>query len=68
MNWIKKHWKQLMILVLVVMVLTFAVMGWHWTDTAERPGWYNAWPVIAIISLLVWVGAWAYFWTRDKGK
>jgi hypothetical protein len=43
-----------------------AVMGWHWTDTANTPFWADFWNVAAVVCLVVWVVAWAYFWNREK--
>jgi hypothetical protein len=68
MAWIKKYWKNLMFLVLLLFIVTAAVLGWHWEETANRPFWFEFWPVAAAGCLLLWAGAWFYFWSRDKRR
>lgn len=67
-SWWQKYRKQVFLGLAVLTALVVAVMGWHWTDTAETKFWQNAWVILAVICLVLWVGAWAYFWNKDKRK
>jgi undecaprenyl pyrophosphate phosphatase UppP len=67
-TWWQRNRKDVFLLLAVLTTLLTAVMGWHWTDTAEKPFWQNFWVVAAIAADLIWVGAWAYFWNKDKSR
>jgi hypothetical protein len=67
-SWWQKYRKDVLILLAVITTLIVGVMGWHWTDTAETPFWWNFWVIAAIAADLLWVGAWVYFWNKDKKR
>lgn len=67
-SWFKRNKKDLAILAGVIVGLVIAVMGWHWTETAKKPFWWNFWIVAAIVCDLAWVGFWLYFWNKDKPR
>lgn len=65
-TWWKKYRKDVFLALAILTGLVVAVMGWHWTDTAVKPFWQVFWVVAAVTCIIVWVGLWAYFWTKDK--
>jgi uncharacterized membrane protein len=67
-SWVKRHRKDLFLLLAIITGLVIAVMGWHWTDTAETRFWQDTWVILAVICLVGWVSAWAYFWNKDKHR
>lgn len=67
-SWWQRYRKDVFLALAIVTILLVAVMGWHWTDTANTPFWSNFWVVAAIACAVVWIGAWAYFWNRDKHR
>ncbi len=52
----------------VVIVGFFAVMGWHFTDVAEKPFWWKLWPVLSIVCIIAWVVGWVALNKNAKGK
>lgn len=67
-SWWKKYRKQVFLGLAVITIVVVAVMGWHWTDTAETKFWQDTWVILAVACLVFWVSAWAYFWNKDKTK
>lgn len=65
-SWLRKYRKDIMKVILALIVLVFAVMGWHWTDTAEKPFWQHAWVWIAVGCLVLWGIVWGIFWSSDR--
>lgn len=51
----------------LIICVVFSVMGFVFTDYAKTPFWWNGWEVIAITSIISFVGliVWA---TRSKHK
>lgn len=43
-----------------------AVMGYHWSEVAETPFWWNAWMVLGIACTIAWFGGWLYLWNKDR--
>lgn len=68
MNTFQKYPKDWMITAIVVLAGVFAVMGWHWTDTAVKPFWWKFWPIIAIGGLVFWVVGWVVLNSKSKNK
>lgn len=67
MNWIKKYWRATIFTIAIVACAFFAVMGWHYTDEANTPFWWNAWIVIALVALVSFVLLIVWF-SRSKNK
>jgi hypothetical protein len=67
-SWFSRNRKHLFLLLAIVTGLVIAVMGWHWTDTAETKFWQDTWVILAVACLVAWVGLWAYFWSKDKPR
>lgn len=67
-SYFQRHKKHLAILLGVIVGLVVAVMGWHWTDTANKPFWQNFWVVAALACDILWLGFWVFFWTNDKPR
>lgn len=68
MNTFKKYPKDWLKVLAAVLIGFFAVMGWHFTDVAEKPFWWKFWPVLAVVCLIAWVGAWIFLNKRDKER
>lgn len=68
MNTFKKYPKDWLKVLLAVLIGFFAVMGWHFEETAKTPFWWKFWPVISVICIVGWVGAWIYLSKKDKEK
>ena len=66
--WFKKYWKDLIKGVLALLTITFAVLGWHFSDAANTSFWSHTWIVLAIISLVVWIVVWVILWTSKRNK
>lgn len=64
--WLKKHWKDLMKIIIALLIVFFAVMGWQFQDDAKTHFWQQAWVWIAVGCLIVWVVVWAILWSNDK--
>lgn len=67
-SWWRKYRKDVFLALAILSALITAVMGWHWTDTAQKPFWQIFWVVAAVSSIVIWVTAWAYFWNKDKSR
>lgn len=67
-SWFRRNRKDLMLALAAVTTVLVGVMGFHWTETAEKPFWYTFWMVAAILADLLWVVLWVIFWTRDKHR
>lgn len=67
-TWWQKYRKDVFKALALVTLVVVAVMGWHWTDTADTPFWSGFWNVAALVALLVWVCGWVYFWNKDKTR
>ena len=61
-----KYTKDILKVASAVLLATVAVMGWHWTDTANRTFWWNFWLVAAIVALVGCIAGWVYLSNRDK--
>lgn len=57
-----------MIVLAVVLIGFFAVMGWHFSDTAVKPFWWKAWPVISVACIAAWVIGWVFLSSKDKKR
>lgn len=68
MNTFKKYPKDWLKVLAAVLIGFFAVMGWHFTDVAEKPFWWKFWPVLAVVCLVAWVGAWIFLKSKDNAK
>lgn len=68
MNTFKKYPKDWLKVLAAVLIGFFAVMGWHFTDVANTPFWWKFWPVLAVICLVAWVGAWIYLSKKDRER
>ncbi len=51
----------------LIITAFFAVGGFVWTDYAKTKFWWTAWVVIAVVSILAFIGGIFYF-TRSKSK
>ena len=67
-NWIKKYKKDLLLTAAAILTLTIAVLGWHWTETADTPFWWNFWVIAAVACDLLFIVTWAILWSNDKKK
>ncbi len=67
-SWFRRNLKDLILLVVVVGAVLVAVMGWHWTDTAKTPFWWNFWVVAAIVCLVGLFVGWVILWQNDRKK
>jgi hypothetical protein len=67
-SWFQRNKKDVAILAGVIVGLVVGVMGWHWTDTANKPFWWNFWLAAALACDLAWLGFWIFFWNKDKAK
>lgn len=67
-SWWQKYRKDTMIVLVMITTVLVGVMGWHWTDTSDKPFWSGFWNVAAVLADLIWIGAWAYFWNKDKRR
>lgn len=47
--------------------LILSVLGWHFTEVAKSPFWWNAWIVIAIVSAVLFIGG-IYWYSNTKKK
>jgi protein-S-isoprenylcysteine O-methyltransferase Ste14 len=65
-SWLKRNRKDLMKVILALLIVFFAVMGWQFQDDAKSRFWQEAWVWIAVGCLIVWVGVWAILWSSDK--
>lgn len=68
MNTFQKHPKDWIKFGGVLAICIVAVMGWHWTDTATKPFWWNFWVVAAVVCLIIIIGGWVYLNAKDKSK
>ncbi len=68
MNTFQKYPKDWMKVLAAVLIGFFAVMGWHFTDVAEKPFWWKFWPVLSVLCIVAWVGGWIFLRTKDKSK
>lgn len=68
MNTFKKYPKDWLKVLAVVLIGFFAVMGWHFTDVAEKPFWWKFWPILAVICAILWVAGWVYLSSKDRNK
>ena len=51
----------------MLVFLIVAIMGWHWTDVARTPFWWNFWVVAAIVSAIGFIGGiYWYFNTKQQ--
>lgn len=53
-----KRTKDILLLVSAFLLVIIAVMGWHWTDTANTSFWWNFWIVAAIVSFIACLVGW----------
>ncbi len=68
MKFIKKYWKDLSIGFAVLSSVFFAVMGWHFSEVANTPFWWNFWAGLAIVCI-VWICvAWAILYSRGPRR
>lgn len=66
-NWIEKYWKACLFVVGMIVTLTVSVMGWHWTETANKPFWWTFWVVAALLCIPGFIGLGVWFSkTRNK--
>lgn len=65
-TWWKKYRKDVMIVLILLTTVVTGVMGYHWTDTSNKPLWWNFWVVAGVTCDLLWIVAWAIFWNSDK--
>ena len=59
----KKDW---LILVSVVLLLLMAVMGGHFADVANKPGWWNFWQGFQWFAIVVIIIGWVYAWVTQN--
>jgi divalent metal cation (Fe/Co/Zn/Cd) transporter len=67
-SWVKRHRKDLFLLLAIITGLVIAVMGWHWTDTAETRFWQDTWVILAVACEIVWIVGWFILNARDKAR
>lgn len=64
-GWTLKTWA-LVLGFLICVIL--AVMGWHWTEVANKPFWWKFWVGAAIVGLAGVAGIVWYVASIDKKK
>ena len=45
-----RYWKGCLLVLAMFVCATVAVLGWHWTDTANKPFWWTFWVVAALLA------------------
>ena len=65
-NMTPKRKKDLLMTAGAVLAVFIAVMGWHFSETSNRPFWSNFWIVAAVLCLLACVGGWIYLNNKYK--
>jgi hypothetical protein len=67
MSWVKKYKQDLLIVSAAILTVVVGVMGWHWTDVANTPFWWNFWLVAAIAADALCIIVWAIgFFKKPK--
>lgn len=66
MNWVSKYKIDILKVLAAITIVVIAVMGWNWTDTANRTFWANFWIVAAIAALVLWVTLWIIFSNKKR--
>jgi phosphoglycerol transferase MdoB-like AlkP superfamily enzyme len=61
-----QYTKDILKVATMILVAVVAVLGWHWTDEANRSFWWNFWVVAAIICLIACIGGWVYLSNKKK--
>ena len=61
-----KRTKDILLGIAALLLVVISVMGWHWTDTANTPFWWNFWIVAAIVSLIGCLLGWLYLNNKTK--
>ncbi|MGN6491174.1 MAG: hypothetical protein ACTHLE_04200 [Agriterribacter sp.] len=62
-----KKVKAILFAALLISLAFLAVMGWHFTDEAKTPFWWNGWVVIAIVSAIAFIALILWF-TKTNQK
>lgn len=60
--------KDILIVASALFAVIVAVMGWHWTDTANKSFWWTFWVVAAVVCLAACLAGWAYLNVKSKRK
>lgn len=60
-SWIERYWRACLFGAAAIVLATVAVMGWHWTDTANKPFWWTFWVVAALLAIPGFIGLLAWF-------
>ena len=53
---------------LTIFLVIIAVMGWHWSDLANTPFWWNFWVIASIASIVTLVVMWVIAWTGQNKR
>ena len=61
-----KYGKDILKVIGVLAILFFAVMGWHFSDVAEKPFWWKFWSIAGVVSFLSLFIGWLYLVKKDK--
>jgi hypothetical protein len=64
-SWIERIWRGCLFVAAAIVLLTVAVMGWHWTDTANKPFWWTFWVIAAVLAIPGLIGLLLWF---DKSR
>lgn len=67
-TWWQKYRKDVLLALAVIAAVAVAVLGWHWTDTANRTFWSTFWAAAAVVCLVGLLGGWVYLWNKDRKK
>lgn len=65
-SWWVKYRKDLFLTLAAITTVVVGVLGWHWTETAEKPFWWVFWAVAAVTADVLFICAWVYFRSRDR--
>lgn len=62
----KKTVKSIAFVVGLVACLILAIFGWHWTDLANKPFWWNFWVAAAVLGAIGFIGGVMWYVTTKQ--